>query len=240
MSELYRDDLAFVQARGFGDLAAAAAAAVIPRLLAHAARRVVDVGWGAGVSTKAFVDAGFETLAIEPSGALLELARQNAPRARFQQASAYDAALEPCDAVLAFGEALTYHDASDDAEVRIRGFFERAAGALSSRGLLVVDLIETGDPPLDAHGWKAGPDWAVLSASHENVETQRLSREIETFRDAGDGTYRLTREVHQVRVFDRHAVTSWLTLAGFEVETATAYGTFKLARRRVAFFASRR
>jgi hypothetical protein len=193
------------------------------------------------VSTKAFVDAGFETLAIEPSGALLELARQNAPRARFQQASAYDAALEPRDAVLAFGEALTYHEASDDAEARVRGFFERAAGALSSRGLLVFDLIETGDPPFNARGWRAGADWAVLSASREDVETQRLTREIETFRDVGGGTHRRTREVHHVRLFDSSAVTSWLALAaGFEVETSTAYGTFELARRRVAFFASRR
>jgi trans-aconitate methyltransferase len=73
---LYAHDLAFIQARGFGELAAAAAAAVIPLLQARGARRVVDIGCGAGVSTKALVDGGFDTLAIEHSEALLALTRE--------------------------------------------------------------------------------------------------------------------------------------------------------------------
>ena len=79
----YDEDLAFIQALGFGEVAAAAIAAVIPRLTARGARRVIDVGCGAGVSTKALVEAGFDTLAIEPSAALLALAREAAPTARF-------------------------------------------------------------------------------------------------------------------------------------------------------------
>jgi len=172
---LYDDDLAFIQARGFGELAAAAASAVIPLLQARGARRVVDVGCGAGVSTKALVDAGFDTLAIEPSEALLALAQKVAPSARFQQGSAYDVALEPCDAILAFGEALTYHAPTDDAEARITTFIDRASHALSKGGLFVFDLIEIAGQPLGARAWKAGPDWAVLSAAHEDVESKRLT-----------------------------------------------------------------
>ncbi len=238
MTQLYGDDLAFVQAHGFAELAVAAVAAVIPRLRERGARRVVDVGCGAGESTAALVAAGFDTLAIEPSLALLEYARKATPMARFEQASAYDVALEPCDAIVAFGEVLSYHAPAVDAEVRLRGFFDRSRRALSPRGLMVFDLLETGDPPLDARAWRAGRDWGVLSASQEDAQTRQLIRHIETFRDVGDGNYRRSSEVHHVRLFDRASITSWLEQAGFEVETACAYGALELARRRVAFFAS--
>jgi hypothetical protein len=66
-----------------------------------------------------------------------------------------------------------------------------------------------------------------------------LTREIETFRNLGDGTYRRRTEVHHVRLFERRVVTSWLAQARFEVELATAYGSFQLPPRRVAFYASR-
>lgn len=240
MTELYDEDLAFIHASGFGELAAAAMAAVIPRLKARGARRVIDVGCGAGITTKALVDAGFETLAIEPSAALLEMARKGVPSARFHRASAYDICLEACDAILAVGEPLTYHAPSDDAEARLRGFFGDASRALPMGGALVFDLIETGEPPLHARTWKGGPGWAVLAASEEDTERRRLTRHIETFRNVSGDSYRRRSEVHHVRLFDRSAISSWLEQAGFEVETATAYGTFELPRRRLAFYAARR
>jgi cyclopropane fatty-acyl-phospholipid synthase-like methyltransferase len=236
----YDEDLAFIQAAGFGELAAAAIAAVIPTLKARGAQRVIDVGCGAGVSTKLLVAAGFDTLAIEPSASLLELARQAAPLAEFRQASAYEVALDGCDAILAIGEGLTYHAPTEDAEARLRSFFGSASRALQKGGLMAFDLIETGDESLTARAWKAGPDWAVLSASEEDAELQQLTRNIETFRHVGGGSYRRRSEVHHVRLFERSAVSSWLEQAGFEVETATAYGSFALPRRRVAFFATRR
>lgn len=237
---MYDDDLAFVHARGFGELAAAATAALIPRLHAGGARRVLDVGCGAGVSTRALVGAGFDTVAIEPSAALLELARAAAPSARCEQASAYDFTFEPCDAILALGEVLSYHAPSDNAEARLRAFFERAYRSLPKAGLVVFDLIETGTPPLAARAWKSGPDWAVLSASQEDVEKGQLTRQIETFRDLGSGSYRRKSELHHVRVFDRREVISWLEQAGFEVEVTTCYGSFQLPPRRAAFYGARR
>jgi SAM-dependent methyltransferase len=239
MTPLYDEDLAFIQASGFGELAAAATAAILPELMARGARRVVDVGCGAGVSTKALVDAGFDTLAIEPSRALLDLARQAAPTARFQRASAYDCTLDSCDAILAIGEALTYHAPSEDGDARLQGFIGMASRALTANGLFAFDLIESGGQSLAARAWKSGPNWAVLSASHEDAEASRLTREIETFRDVGDGTYRRSKEVHHVRLFERAAVVSWLEKAGFEVEVTTAYGALPLPHRRVAFLAAR-
>jgi len=174
MSQLYDDDLAFIHAEGFGD----PQPVPWPRWSRSCRPEVLGESstWVGAAWASALLGARFETIAIEPSGALLERARKAAP-----------------------------------------------AGA----------------PLLDARGWKAGPDWAVLFTNREDVERSQLTREIETFRDVGSGTYRRRSEVHHVRSFDRDAVTSWLEQAGFEVETATTYGSFELARRRVAFYATR-
>lgn len=104
----------------------------------------------------------------------------------------------------------------------------------------MFDLIEIAGASLGARAWKAGANWAVLSASHEDIENKRLTREIQTFRELGDGNYSRRTEVHHVRLFDRRSVTSWLAQAGFEVQLATAYGSFLLPPGRVAFYASRR
>lgn len=239
MTAPYDDDLAFIHAAGFGELATAAVAALVPELKQRGARRVVDVGCGAGVSTKVLLEAGFETLAIEPSSALLEIAQRAAPSARYQQGSAYDVTFAACDAIFALGEVLTYHAPSEDAAARLRRFFAQAGRALSKNGLLAFDLIETSSEPLNARTWAAGPDWAVLSASREDVATSRLTREIETFRAIGGGNYRRSSELHHVRLFERSAVVSWLEQEGFQVEVATAYGAYRLAPRRVAFRAFR-
>jgi SAM-dependent methyltransferase len=239
VSQIYGADLASIHACGFAELALAALAVLVPRLKSRSARRIIDVGCGAGVSTRALIDAGFEVLAIERSAALLNLAQKAAPGARFLLGSAYDVMLEPCDAILAIGEVLTYHAPEEDADACLRSFFGAAAAALPKGGQLVFDMIETGDALLSARAWKAGPDWAVLSASNEDVESRRITREIETFREVSAGCYRRSRETHHVRTFERATIDAWLEQVGFDVETATAYGDFELPRRRVVFYATR-
>ena len=240
---LYQEDLAYIQAVAFGGLATGAMPAVIERLRASAVpvRRAIDVGCGAGISTRALVDARFDTLAIEPSPALLAIARKTAPGARFEAGSVYDVALEPCEAILALGEALTYHAPDVDADARLRAFCERAARALTPGGLLIFDLIESEGPPLDARGWSSGDDWAIVYETREDRAARRLTRQIETFRrPAGEAMYRRSREVHEVRTFDTGNVKQLLDDAGFSVETADRYGTYVLAPRRRAFFATLR
>src|SRR5262249_41820183 len=102
---LYQNDLAHIQATVFGEFAARAATAILPRLrdAPVPVRTVVDIGCGAGVSTRALTDAGFDVLAIEPSPALLEIARTCAPAARFRHASAYEIEMPRCEAILAIG-----------------------------------------------------------------------------------------------------------------------------------------
>jgi SAM-dependent methyltransferase len=238
---LYDDDLAYIQAAGFGGLAAGAAPAIVALLRRNPVpvRRVVDVGCGAGVTTRALTEAGFEAFGVEPSAALLEYARRAAPAARFVESSAYDAPLEACEAILAVGEPLTYHEPDVDAGARLRGFFGKAARALVPGGLLVFDVILAEGPPLDARGWSGGDDWVILWETTEDREACRLTRRIETFRRRGE-TYRRGREVHAVKLFDAEALTAWLQDERFEVATASTYGDQALGPRRRAFFATRR
>jgi len=239
----YQEDLAYIQAVAFGDLAKGAMPAVIERLRATPirVRRVVDVGCGAGISTRALVDAGFDTVAIEPSASLLAIARNTAPGARFKLGSVHEVALEPCEALLALGEPLTYHGPDMDADARLHAFCERAARALTPGGLMIFDLIEAEGAPLDARGWSSGDDWAILYEAREDRAARRITRHIETFRSKAAGTtgYRRSREVHDACTFEIREVKRWLEGAGFSVETADRYGAYALAPRRRAFFATR-
>ena len=77
MEQLYKQDLAYIQAAAFGNLAQGAAPEII-RLLKCAPvpiQRVVDVGCGAGPLSAALVEAGFEVTGIDSSAELLAIAR---------------------------------------------------------------------------------------------------------------------------------------------------------------------
>jgi SAM-dependent methyltransferase len=237
----YDEDLAYVQAVGFSGLAAGAMPAVVERLRAgdSAGRRVYDVGCGAGVSTRALMDAGFDVVGIEPSEALAAVARRAAPAVPIHVTTAHGFAFDRCDAILAIGEPLTYHEPGGDPTRRLQDFFTAAADALRAGGQLIFDVIETGTPTLSARGWVSGADWAVLFATAEHAPESRLVRTIETFREVGRA-YRRSREEHHVALFDAEWIVATLDAAGFDVVTGVAYGAQALAARRRAFFATRR
>jgi SAM-dependent methyltransferase len=236
----YDDDLAYVHAVGFSGLVTGAMPAVLDLLRADATpvRRVYDVGCGSGVSTRALVDAGYEVVALEPSPSLAAMARAAVPSAKVIEATVYGVELDPCDAILAIGEPLTYHERDADPRQRVEAFFPAAARALRPGGHLIFDLIETGTPSLTARGWAAGDDWAVLTATTEDVERARLERRIEIFREV-NGAYRRSRETHEVALFDAEWVVAALAAVGFDTTTARSYGAHPLALRRRAFFARR-
>lgn len=241
MSAPYEEDLAFVQAAAFGDFATGAVPAILERLRAApiAIRHVIDVGCGAGITTRALLDVGYEVTAIERSRPLLEISRANAPGARFVNASAYDAELPRCEAILAIGEPLTYHSPDAAAEGALQGFFRKAAAALAPGGLLIFDVIVTGSPSLDGRGYRTARDWALLYETTEDDTAPRLTRTIETFRRDGEH-YRRATEIHHVRIFAENGVRAWLEGVRFDVEVARQYGAMPLLARRVAFFASLR
>ena len=207
VGSLYQQDLAYIQAAAFGTLARGAAPEIIQRLRNSriAVRRVVEVGCGAGPLTGALVEAGFAVTGIDPSAELLAIARVAAPTAHFVNASIYETEISACDAIAALGEPLTYHAEGDDADLRISGFFQRASAVLPPGGVLIFDVIETGEPALTGRVWSSGDDGAVLVDTTEDPAWRTLVRNIETFRRAGE-YYRRGRSASSAVVRYRDAV----------------------------------
>jgi len=237
---IYGQDLAYIQAAGFGGLARGAAPEIVRRLQSAAIPicSVVDAGCGAGVLAAALFEAGFSVTGVENSAGLLTVARAAVPRARFVNGSIYETGLPPCQAIVAVGEPLAYHNEPAEGDRLVQSFFERASAILPSSGLLIFDVIETGEPSLSGRFWSSGDDWAVLAETTEDQVARTLVRTIETFRKVGD-LYRRGREIHRVRLFESRALIDQLTGFGFAVRTAQAYGAHPLAPRRRAFFCTR-
>ena len=235
----YAEDLAYIHHAGFGNFARDSAPGLL-RLL-HAAGldggQVIDLGCGSGLWAAAMLRAGYVVTGIDPSSAMLALARQVAPDARFVRASAYDFDFPACDAVTAIGEVLSYLPSGANAVPSLPRLFRRIAGALRPGGLFVFDLIVTAPrSPMTYRTWQTGDDWSVLVAVTEQPARRRLVREITTFRRVG-ARYRRSHETHVVRVCSRAAIERMLRQAGFSVRVWRHYGAARLAPRRLAFVA---
>jgi SAM-dependent methyltransferase len=235
--QLYQCDLAHIHAVAFESIARGAAGEIVARLERAHVSRVLDVGCGAGPLTKILVDAGFHVTGIDTSRHLLELARVNVPAAPFVHASVYDIDLRNYEAVVAVGEALTYHPEETDTDNLVHCFFQRVSQALPPGGLLIFDVIGLGEPTLAGRSWRSGADWAILVETTEDQSERRLVRSIETFRRVGNA-YRRSHEIHHVRLFDIPALCARLVACGFSVETSSSYGAQQLPPRRRAFFAT--
>jgi SAM-dependent methyltransferase len=238
MEPLYQRDLAYIQAAAFGKLAQGAAPEII-RLLKRASvqiRRVVDVGCGAGPLIAALADAGFEVTGIDTSAELLSIARTAV--SRFIHGSVYKVQIPSCEAIVALGEPLTYHEEPAAADSLVESFFRRASEILPTGGMLIFDVIELGEPSLAGRYWNSGEDWAVLVETEEDQGARTLVRNIETFRRVGN-LYRRGRETHRIRLFETSTVLSQLAAYGFSTKTEPAYGAQQLGPRRRAFFSTR-
>jgi SAM-dependent methyltransferase len=225
--EAYREDLAFIHDAGFGDRARDAAA-----LLLDALRRqgtdgglVVDLGCGSGILAERLSAAGYDVLGIDISAAMVALARQRVPKGRFRQASLLTAELPPCVAVAAVGECVNYRFDPANTKQGLEQLFRRIYQALHPGGLLVFDVAEPGRVPGlgPQRAFREGEGWAVLVTVEEDRRRGLLTRQITSFRKAGE-SYRRDREVHQLRLFRRSELAGQLRAIGFRVRVLSGYG----------------
>ena len=240
MPSLYGQDLAYIHAAAYSGLARGAAPEIVRRLKSASIeiRKVVDAGCGAGPLAAALVQAGFEVTGMDSSAELLGMAREAVPEAHFVHGSVYEAAIPPCEALVALGETLSYHAEGTDADSLVQRFIQRVSGILPAGGIFIFDVVESGEPSMTGRFWNSGEDWAVLVEVQEERDSRTLIRNIETLRRV-DQLYRRGREIHRLRVFDSAVICEQLAACGFATETAQAYGSQSLDPRRRAFFCTR-
>lgn len=214
---MYRRDLAHVHHLGFSEFAQSAAPGVIAVLKEHDVRRVVEIGCGSGVLARELTDAGFDVAGFDASPAMIALARETAPRARFAVGRFADIALPECDAIVAMGEVLNYGTWAE-----VRALVERAAARV-----LLFDVAERGAyPPYDERRID-GDDWSVIAVKES--DGTRLRRRVLTF-VAGDETMRRDEELHELVLYDRAEITDLLRAHGFRVTRRRSYGTRRLPK----------
>lgn len=229
----YRSDLAWIHHVGFSAFATSAA----PGVLQIFARRgvtsgtIVEAGCGSGVLARELTGAGFDVVAFDSSPAMIALARQTAPAARFQVGTLGEAAMPPCDAIIAMGEVVNYAGLPAFAN-----FVHDAEAALRAGGVLLFDAAERDSYPTHDERRIGGDDWSVIVI--RDSDGVHLTRRILTFREV-DGEIHRDEEVHKLTLFDREEITTLLRESGFRVARRRSYGTARLPKGHAVYCAVR-
>lgn len=242
MTNIYREDLAYIHDAGFGHIARAGAATLLKLLAARdvADGLVVDLGTGSGIAAEQFSAVGYDVLGIDLSAEMLALARRRVPRATFRQQSLFDAEIPTCVAVASLGECFNYLTERRHSLLRLKTLVRRIHAALPPGGVFVFDAATTGrmhgDGPM--RRYFEGDDWAVLVEAERNRAHRELKRRITSFRRVGD-LYRRSYEEHLQRLLDPAELAAMLRKTGFRVRTMRRYGELKLSPGDVVFIATK-
>ena len=240
----YRDDLARIHHVGFGFHAEACAPGVLDLLVDVRARDglVLEVGCGSGLLTRYLVDAGHRVIATDASPAMLDLARQTLDDVpgdvlRIERLTLPDDPVPEVDAVVGVGHALNY---LPDADALDRALLTLAR-AVRPGGVLAIDLcdLEWGRHRRDqcSAGW-AGDDWAIVTQFPYEGDDSYV-REMTTFTELPDGTYRRSFERHDNVLVDTSVIPERLADLGFEAEVRRSFGVEQLPVGLVAIVARR-
>jgi SAM-dependent methyltransferase len=228
MTSQYRHDLAYIHHHGFSEFAESAAPGLLELLWQRGVRDglIVELGCGSGILARELTRAGFAVLGFDASSAMIELARQTAPRATFI-AGAFDAIeIPPCKAIVAMGEVLNY--ATFDAVARL------VANAPSD--LLIFDVAERDAYPAYDERRVDGGDWSVIAIKES--DGLHVTRRVLTFRMIG-GAMRRDEEVHTLELYDRDALRALLRRHGYRLTIRRSYRTRRLPPGHAVYVAER-
>ena len=233
MEEWYKKDLAYIHDVGFGDWALNSVPGIL-EILHHQkilTGLVVDLGCGSGLLAQELVKASYEVLGIDISPALIDIACQRVPEAKFKVESLFKAHIPPCQVVTAVGECFNYLFDRASNLISLTELFARIYQALIPGGVLIFDIAEPGQisPGMGNKGFTEGEDWLVLVEKKEDTQKNILTRYISSFRKEGE-LYRRDDEVHVLQLYEVKEVVEELDQIGFQVQVKDSYGSFKLPK----------
>jgi SAM-dependent methyltransferase len=229
MDAFYGPEQSAIHHARFGDLAARAAGHVAGLLGARGVTSGtwVDLGCGSGILARAAIELGFDVVGVDVSSAMLDLAREQAPTARFVEANAFDTDVPPCVAVTATGEVLGYLTAGESAGAlpdRLAALFARVRGALSPEGVLVFDLAGPGRqaPPGGVQRVHDGDGW-LLTMTARLGDDAVLERAVTIFTHAEGNCWNRTDELQRLRLLPPTEVVTLLEQQGFTTRVHRDY-----------------
>jgi SAM-dependent methyltransferase len=222
----YGPQQAAIHHERFGDLAADAGRLLAGRLVGRGLTTgtVTDLGSGSGILARVLSDLGYAVQGFDISPAMIAIAEQTAPRARFRRESLLDATIAPSVAVTAIGEALNYATDPRAGYEAMATIAERAYDALAPGGVFLFDVSTPGRnlgqairERIHDHG-----DWVLTMQAEERGD--RLDRRISIYTRDADGRYERVDEHHVIHLYDESRVHALLAHTGFEIETRASYG----------------
>lgn len=227
MQNFYQEDLAYVHSKGYSNYAKEAAELLLSKLEHNHLKtgKIVDLGCGGGQLLAEVEPHNYETIGVEYSKDIIEIARQNAPRSTFYHASIWDYDLPESVAITAIGEILTYAFDQKNSLENIRLLFEMIYQQLVPNGIFLFDVL-TPQAATQSYDYKIvkNEEWTMNLEYHYNLQQQTLLRDITLFRQVENGLYRKSHEVHSVRLLAIERLMNMLEKIGFKCHQLSSYG----------------
>jgi SAM-dependent methyltransferase len=232
----YGPDLAAIHHRFYSEFVQGAAPGVIALLRANGIKRgvVLDLGCGAGQLSARLLKAGYRTVGIDVSEAMIRIARRECPKGTFVCGSVVRAKLPQATGAVALGEVFNYLKSKQEMQQTFRNVFR----ALAPGGVLICDIKEPlpGKEKKFRSSARWERDWAIAVEVEEDPRANRLVRRIVTFRKCGR-SWRTTEETHRQRIYRAEEVMEMLREAGFSCRTLVGFGRFKVSSDRKVLLA---
>lgn len=228
-TNFYQKDLAFVHDQGYSDLSKAAAKYCLTLLatLDHPDIKVIELGCGSGYFANTLAEQNYSVVGIDYSADLIELARQNAPKAEFVCGSFFDYPIPQCSAIAAIDEIFNYAFDPRNSLENLARFFEHCYQQLLPGGFLLFDVLAPGqlNGASQQNRIVENENWTMYIEYTEDLTKQTYQRDIHLFRQLDNGLYRKSREVHHVRLYEQADLKKILEGLGFEIEVLDRYGS---------------
>jgi SAM-dependent methyltransferase len=223
----YRDDLALVHDRGYGQHGMRVAPGILALLEPVRGGRVLEIGCGAGALTKHLLSAGHQVLATDASPALLARAREAlGPSAELARLRLPDDPVPAADAIVAVGHVLSYLASAAEIDRALTAL----AGALRPGGVLAVDICDLswGTERAGAgHLGRAGADWAIIT-EFSRPAPDKFVRDMTTFVPDGHGAWRRGTEHHENTLVDTARIPDLLRPLGVSATIRDSFGEEQL------------